>query len=199
MEPHPICLFIRQRNAFSERCQVSSIETAEKPWHSQAHPSVFAGEGTLGGCGACWCVQVISRRHNQDRGWGEHFFNSKWFKPLASEDRGRLPLRKPLLKRELNMSELWISYDFKDAQILNTSGVSACPDVLQNSQKPEIVFHHFSFVMVKVLVLPFAFLFLCVYKDCLFFLFRPCQHVSRALLTVSLTVSVILTPCFWGY
>lgn len=141
----------------------------------------LSGEGTLGGCGACWCVQVISRRRNQDQGWGEHFFNSKWFKPLASEDRGRLPLRKPLLKRELNMSELWISYDFKDAQILNTSGVSACPDVLQNSQKPEIVFHHFSFVMVKVLVLPFAFLFLCVYKDCLFFLFRPCQHVSRAL------------------
>lgn len=144
MVPHPVCLFIRQRNASPKGARVPPLKLLKSPDIPKHAPLCLPLWG--GDFEWVWCLLVcvvISRRHNQDQGWGKHFFNSKWFNRLASEDRGRLPLGKPLIKREFNMSELWISYDFKDEQILNTLGVSACPDVLQNSQTLEIVFHHF--------------------------------------------------------
>lgn len=78
------------------------------------------------------------------------------------------------------MSELCILKDFKDESVLNTLEVSACPDVLENSQKLEISFHHFQLVMLKVSVLLCVFL-LSVFIRTVCFSFRPCQHVSRVL------------------
>lgn len=78
------------------------------------------------------------------------------------------------------MFELWILKDFKDKNVLNILEVSACPDVLENSQKLEISFHPFQLVMLKVLVLLFIFLF-SVFIRTVCFLFRPCQRISRVL------------------
>lgn len=67
------------------------------------------------------------------------------------------------------MSELWMFCELKEEKILNTLEISPCPNALEKSQK----WWKCCWFLPRV--------FLCsLFPRIVCFLFRPCQHISRA-------------------
>lgn len=125
-----------------------------------------SGEGTLGGCGACPCAG--------DTPTGDTL------KTRAQEGIPSNSKSDQTTCWEVAMSELWIFYDFKDEKV-QTRWRLVLPRCSRKFSETRDFLSSFS-VHKGESAVGFALCFLfAVFISIVCFLFRPCQHISRAL------------------